>query len=174
MRYNIASAVYVLVFWPLGIWDFSFPARDQTQTPCTGRLSLNHWTSREAPVVRSLRHIQLFRTLWTIARQASLNSTISQSLLKLISIELVMPSNHLIPCLPLLLLPSIFPSIRVFSHELAFHIMWPKYWSFSSIASVHSASLLPVNTHLFLSYQYLQYSLCNCKTYDKILSSKKV
>ena len=168
MCYNIASAVYVLVFWPLGIWDFSSPARDQTQTPCTGRLRLNHWTSREVPVVQSLRHIQLFRTLWTIARQASLNSTISRSLLKLISIELVMLSNHLIPCLPLLLLPSIFPSIRVFSHELAFHIMWPKYWSFSF-------SITPASEYtFFLSYQYLQYSLCNYKTYDKILSSKKV
>ena len=74
-------------------------------------------------------------TPWTAARQASLSFTISQSLLKLISIESVMPSNHLILCRPLLLLPSIFPSIRVFSNELALHIRRPKYWSFSFIVS---------------------------------------
>ena len=67
---------------------------------------------------------------WTAASQASLSFTISSSLLKLMSIESVMPSNHLILCLPLLL-ASVFPSIRVFSYELAFHIKWPKYWSFS-------------------------------------------
>ena len=67
---------------------------------------------------------------WTVARQASLSITISQSLHKLMSIELVMPSNHLILCCPLLLLPSIFPSIRVFSNESALPVRWPKYWSF--------------------------------------------
>ena len=70
-------------------------------------------------------------TPWTAACQASLSFTISWSLLKLMSIELVMPSNHLIFCCPLLLLSSIFPSIRVFSSDLALHIRWPKYWSFS-------------------------------------------
>ena len=70
-------------------------------------------------------------TPWTAACQASLSVPISQSLLKLMSIELMMPSNHLIFCRPLLLLPSIFPSITVFSNELALHIRWPKYWSFS-------------------------------------------
>ena len=68
---------------------------------------------------------------WTAAYQAPLRSTISQSLLKFMSIELVMLSNHLILCHPLLLLPSVFPSIRVFSNESALHIRWPKYWSFS-------------------------------------------
>ena len=72
-----------------------------------------------------------FATPWTAARQASLPITNSQNLLKLMSIESVMPSNHLILCHPLLLLPSIFPSIRVFSNESALHIRWPKYWSFS-------------------------------------------
>ena len=67
----------------------------------------------------------------TAARQASLSFTISRSLLKLMSIESVIPSNHLILCRPLLLLPSVFPNIRVFSNELALHIRWPKYWSFS-------------------------------------------
>ena len=72
-----------------------------------------------------------FATLWTAAHQASLSITNSQSLLKLMSIESVMPSNHLILCRTLLLLPSIFPSIRVFSNESALHIRWPMYWSFS-------------------------------------------
>ena len=70
-------------------------------------------------------------TPWTAAHQASLSFTISQSLLKLMPIESVMPSNHPVLCCPLLLLPSIFPSIRVFSNELALHIKWPKCWSFS-------------------------------------------
>ena len=80
---------------------------------------------------QSLSHVQLFGTPWTTARQASLSITNSRSLLKLMSIELVMPSNQLILCHPLLLLPSIFPSIRVFSNESVLCIRWPKYWSFS-------------------------------------------
>ena len=75
---------------------------------------------------------------WTVARQASLSITNSQSLLKLVSVESVMPSNHLILCRPLLLLPSNFPSIRVFSNESVHHIRWPKYWSFSFSISVSS------------------------------------
>ena len=82
-------------------------------------------------VVQSLSHVQLFATPWTAAHQASLSITNSQSLFKLTSIESVMPSNHLVLCYALLLLSSIFPSIRVFSNELALHIRWPKYWSFS-------------------------------------------
>ena len=81
--------------------------------------------------VQSLSRVQLFATPWTAARQASLSITSSQSLLRLISIGWVMPSNHLILSCPLLLLPSIFPSIRVFSSESVLHIRWPKYWSFS-------------------------------------------
>ena len=77
--------------------------------------------------VQSLSHIQLFAAPWTAACQASLSITNSQNLLKLMSIELVMPSNHLILCRPLLLLPSIFPSIRVFSNESVLCIRWPKY-----------------------------------------------
>ena len=80
-------------------------------------------------VVQSLRHVQLFVTPWTEVCQASLFITISQSLLKLMSLVWMMPSNHFIFCHPLLLLPSIFPNIRLFSSELAFHIRWPKYWS---------------------------------------------
>ena len=74
---------------------------------------------------------RLFVTPWTAAHQASLSITNSQSLLKLMCVESVMPCNLLILCLPLLLLPSIFPSIRVFSNESIFRIMWPKYWNFS-------------------------------------------
>ena len=81
--------------------------------------------------VQSLSHGQLFATPWTAVGQASLFITNSQSLLKLMSIKLVMPSNHQILCCPLLLLLSIFPSIRVFSNESALRIRWPKYWSFS-------------------------------------------
>ena len=81
--------------------------------------------------VQLLSHVQLFVTPWTVACQAFLFITNFQSLLKLISIESVMPSNHLILCRPLLFLPSIFPIIRVFSNESALHIRWPKYWSFS-------------------------------------------
>ena len=81
--------------------------------------------------VQSLSCVRLFATPWTAARQASLSITNSQSLLKLMSIESVMQSNHLILCHPLLLLPSIFPSIRDFSNESALRIRWPKHWSFS-------------------------------------------
>ena len=82
-------------------------------------------------VVQSLSHVQLFVVQWTTACHASLSITNSQNLLKLMSIELVMPSNYLILCCPLLFLPSIFPSIRVFSNESALYIRWTKYWSFS-------------------------------------------
>ena len=81
--------------------------------------------------VQSLSRVQLFATPWTIAHQASLSITNSWSPPKPMSIDLVMPSSHPILCHPLLLLPSIFPSIRVFSNESALHIRWPKYWSFS-------------------------------------------
>ena len=82
-------------------------------------------------LVQLLNHVQLFVTPWTTAHQASLSITNSQSLLKLMSIELVMPSNHLILSCPLLLLPSIFPSIRVFSKESVLHIRFSKYWNFT-------------------------------------------
>ena len=84
-----------------------------------------------AVVVQSLGHVWLFVTSWTVSHQASLSFTIFWSLLKLMSTKFVMPSNHLILCHPLLLLPSIFPSVRVFSNELTLCIRWPKYCSFS-------------------------------------------
>ena len=97
----------------------------------------NYWFGS----VQLLSHVQLFVTPWTAARQASLSITNSRSLLKLMSIELVMPSDHPILCSPLLLLISIFPSIRVFSNESVLGIRWPKYWSFSfSISSSNECS----------------------------------
>ena len=90
--------------------------------------------------VQSFSHTRLFATPWTAVCQASLSITNSKSLLKLMSIESLMPSNHLILCHLLLLLPSIFPSIRVFSNESVLHIRWPKYWSFSF-------SISPSNEH---------------------------
>ena len=96
------------------------------------------WHSVQFSSVQSLSHVQLFVAPWTVACQASLSITNSRSLLKPMSIESVMPSNHLTLCRPLLL-PSIFPSIRVFSNESVLRIRWPKYWSFSS------ASVLPMN-----------------------------
>ena len=81
--------------------------------------------------VQSLSRVRFFATPWTVALQASLSITNSRSLLKLISIESVRPSNHLLLCRPLLLLPSIFASIKVFSNESVIHTRWPKYWSFS-------------------------------------------
>ena len=99
--------------------------------------------------VQSLSRVQFFVTPWTVARQASLSITNSQSLLKLMSIESVMSSNHLILCCPLLLPPSIFPSIRVFSIESGLRIRWPKYWwlwPIHQVAEVSaSASVLPMN-----------------------------
>ena len=89
-------------------------------------------------VDQSFSYVQIFVTPWTAACQSSLSFTISWSLLKLMSIESEMPSNHLILCCPLLLLPSIFPSIRVFSNESALCIRWLKYWSFSFNISLSS------------------------------------
>ena len=90
--------------------------------------------------VQSLSHVWMFAAPWTAAYRASLSITSSQKLLKLMSIKSVMPSNHLILCHPLLLLPSIFPSIRVFSNESFLCIRWPKYWSFS-------VSISPLNEY---------------------------
>ena len=106
--------------------------------------------------VQSLSCVRLFATPWTAARQVFLSITNSQSLLKLMSIELVMPSNHLILCRPLLLPPSIFPSIRVFSNESVLRIRWPKYWSFSfniSPSSEHS-ELISLGWTSWISLQF--------------------
>ena len=99
--------------------------------------------------VQSLSHIQLFATPWTAACQASLYITNSRSLLKLTSIDSVMPFDHLILCHPLLLLPPIFPSIRVFSNESVLRIRWPKYWSFSINPSNEYSGLISIKIDRF-------------------------
>ena len=136
-------------------------------TPALGETWI--WVTAEVPSyskilllfssVQSLSHIWLFAPPWTIARQASLSITNSRSLLILMSFESVMPSNHLILCRPLLLLPSIFPSIRVFSNESVLRIRRPKYWSFS------------FSLYILLSYyrkrgQFLC-CCCNCHRTEK-------
>ena len=103
--------------------------------------------------VQSFSCVRLFGTPWTAARQASLSITNSQSLLKFMSIESVMPTNHLILCHPLLLSPSIFPSIRVFSNESVLHITWPKYWSFSFSISLNIQDCLLLGWTGWISLQ---------------------
>ena len=120
------------------LYSYCFSAQEFKRTRFDplfkSKLSLWHWkpfNSVQFSSFQLLSHVQLFVTPWTGACQTSLSITNSRSLLRLMSIESVMPSNHLILCCPLLLLPSIFPSFRVFSNELVLCIRWPKYWSFS-------------------------------------------
>ena len=125
---------------------FSRMRTSGVQTQIQGKLravylNLSMHQSHLVVVVQSLNHVRLFTTPWTAACQAPLSSTISQSLLKFMSIELVVLSNHLILC-HCLLLPSIFPSIRVFPSEWALHIRWPKYWSFSISPSNEYSGLI--------------------------------
>ena len=133
--YSVASFnLRILVHWKNLFWLFSFfnflPLGfffSQIFIPpvsfyCFGFVNISYC---------SVSHVQLFVTPWTPACQASLSFTLSQSLLKLLPIESMMPSNHLVLCCPLLLLPSIFPYIRVFSNESDLCIKWPNYWSFS-------------------------------------------
>ena len=134
--------IYLLAV-PRGLWDSLTWPGIEPGTPTSKVLSLNCWTASEFPIyfivtflvrfssVQLLSRVQLFATPWIAARQASLSITNSQSSPKLTSIESVMPSSHLILCRPLLLLPPIPPSIRVFSNESTVHMRWPKYWSFS-------------------------------------------
>ena len=105
--------------------------------------------SKSVQSIQSLSCVQLFATPWSAARQASLSITNSQSLLKHVSIELVMPSNYLILCCPLLFLPSIFPSIRVFSNESVVHIRWPRYQSFSISPSNEYSGLISLTIDWF-------------------------
>ena len=103
--------------------------------------------------VQSLNHVQLFAIPWNAANQVSPSFLNSQSLLKLVSIDSVMPSNHLILCRPLLLLPSIFPSIGVFSSVSVLHIRWPKYWSFSTSSSNEYSGLISLGLTGLISLQ---------------------
>ena len=104
-------------------------------------------------IVQSLSHVWLFATPWTAAHQAFLSFTVSRSLLTFTSMELVMPSNHLILCCPLLFLPSIFLSVRVFSNESALHIRWPKFRSFSIGPSNESSGLISFRIDSLISLQ---------------------
>ena len=121
--------------------------------------------------VQSLSHVRFFATPWAASCQVSLSKTRSQSLLKLMSIELVMPSSHLILYHPILLLPSIFPSIRVFSNQLALRIRWPKYWSFSFSISPSNAysGIISFRIHWFylLAVQGTLKSLLQTTTIQK-------
>ena len=119
----VETESYHLMNWIWGVWmSETLWVNPRVSAEVTGLMVL---------VVYLLSCVQLIVTPWIASCQAPLSFTISWNLLKLMSIESVMPSNHLFLCCPLLLLPSIFPSIRVFSTELAYHIRWPKYWSFS-------------------------------------------
>ena len=129
-----ASGIQSLPYWGLAVW----PHANYLASLGFSSNSFIKWRQKQLPLkivqftsVQLLSRVRLFVTPWTEARQASLTITNSRSLLKLMSIKLVMPSNHLILCSPLLLPPSIFPSIRVFSKESVLPIRWPKYWSFS-------------------------------------------
>ena len=113
------------------MWDFPEPGIKPVYPALAGGFSTTGTQVKFYHSVQSLSHVLLFVSPWTTTCQASLSITNSWSSLKLMSIELVMPSNHLILCHPLLLLPSILPSNRVFSNESVFCIWWPKYWSFS-------------------------------------------
>ena len=112
--------------------------------------SLNKRNEGGINSVQLLSRVRLFAAPWTAAHQASLSITKSQSLFKLMSIKSLMPSNHLILCHPLLLLPSVFPSIRVFSNESVLHIRWPKYWGFSF-------SISPSNEHPGLIFFWIDW-----------------
>ena len=118
--------------------------------------------------VQLLWHVWLFATSWTAACQASLSITNSRSLLKLKSIESVMPSNHLSLCRPLLLPPSIFSSIRIFSNESVLHIRWPKYWSFSfsTSASIEYSGLI--------SFRWTGCYSLQCKWLSRVFSNTTV
>ena len=116
-------------------------------------------------IVQSISHVWLFVTPWTAAHQPSLLITNSRGLLKLMSIELVMPSNHLILCRPLLFLPSVFPSIRGFSNELTFCMRLPKYWSSAS------ASVLPMNIQDWLPLVWTGWISLQSKGLSRVLSN---
>ena len=125
--------------------------------------TIHHFSS-----VQLFSYVRLFVTPWTVGRQASLSITNSQSLLKLMSIKLVMPSNYFILCHPLLLPPSIFPSIRVFSNESVLGIRWPKYWSFSL------SSHLPMNIQDWFPFRLPDLISLQSKGLSRVFSNTTV
>ena len=138
-------------------------AKCENDLKCPSLNNLNSFV-----IVPSLSCVQLFETPWNAAQRASLTFTISQSLLKLMSIESMMPSNHLILCHSLLLLPSIFPSIRVFSDESVLHIRWPKYWSLASV------SLLQMNIHDWFPLAWTGWNSLLSKGLSRVFSNTTV
>ena len=128
-------------------------------------MSIHIYTFRS---VQLLSHVWLFETPWTTVRQASPSITNSQSLLKLMSIELVMPSKHLILCRPLLLPPSVIPRIRVFSNESVLCIRWPKYWSSAS------ASVLPMNIQDLFPLGWTYWISLQSKRFSRVFSKTTV
>ena len=143
------------VFFEVNCYVLNSLSFSLEENPFHGARVRNGWFikhfvgEREFQSVQLLSLVRLFVAPWTATRQASLSVTNPWNLLKLISIELVMPSNHLILCHPLLILPSIFPSIRVFSSESALRITWPKYCSFSISPSRGYSGLLSLRTDWF-------------------------
>ena len=143
----------------ISAWEISL-TKEPTGYNLQGHKRVRHDLVIQFSSVQSLSRVQLFETPWTAACQASLSITNSRSLPKLMSIESVMPSNHLILCHPLLLPPSIFPSIRVFSNESVLHIRWPNYWSFSfniSLSNEHSGLI-----SLRIKQQQIYACVCVC------------
>ena len=126
---------------PEGLWD-SITEVERRSSQRRTLIFLGSWRTAFVIAIRSRSCVRLFVTPWTAAHQASLSFTVSWSLLKLMSMESVVPSNHLILCCPLLLLPLIFPSIRVFSNELALRPRWPKYCSFNISPSGEYSGLI--------------------------------
>ena len=119
------------MFWAANTYTHAHTHKHTHTYIHTTHIYIHIYVHRCIVAVQSLSHFWLFAAPWTAAHEASLSFTISQCLLKLMSIELMMPSNYLILCFPLLMLPSIFPSNRIFSNESPLHIRWPKYWTFS-------------------------------------------
>ena len=136
-------------------------------TPLVGMQTSTATMENSVGSVQSLSRVWLFVTPRTAAHQASLSITNSWSLLGLMPIELVMPSNHLILCRPLLLPPSIFPSIRVFSNESTLHIRWPKYWSFSF-------NILPMNIQNWFPLGWTDWISLQSKELSRVLSNTTV
>ena len=146
------------------------PGRDYLIFEETHSCMSHHQAGRQS--VQLLSPIWLFATLWTAASQASLSITNSQSLLKLMSIESVISSNHLILCCPLLLLPSIFSSIRVFSNESVLHIRWPKYWPKYEVSA--SASVLPMNVQDWFPLGWTGWISLQSKGLSRVFSNTTV
>ena len=133
-------------------WEKFFRYLTKVKRICSNNIPKRLWF---VAVVYSLSHVWLFATSWTAGWQASLSFTVSQSLLKVMSIESMMPSNHLILCHPLLLLPSIFPSIRDFSNDSALWVRWPKVWSFSiSPSNEYSGLIFSLGLTVLISLLY--------------------